>query len=77
MKKNPMWLAGLLVAIAMAFGLATPGHAASILGVSVSLADLIDGGPVTVGDKEFSNFDYTPTGGARRGGRCHRVRSVR
>lgn len=61
MKRNPLWLAVVLAVLTVACGQLPQGHAASILGVSVSLADLIDGDPVEVGDKQFSNFDYTPS----------------
>ena len=39
-----------------------PASAATIIGSSVSLASLIDGGTITSGDKTFTSFAYTATG---------------
>lgn len=62
MKKTPLRLVGVFAVLVAAFASATSGQAATILGASVALSDLIGGGSVVVGDKEFTEFTYAFTG---------------
>lgn len=66
MLRNLLRLGAMAAVFAATVSLALPGQAAMInlLDNSVPLSDLIGNDTAVVGDKEFSNFAYTPTGNA-------------
>lgn len=62
MKKTPLRMVGVLAVLVAALASAASSQAATILGATVALSELVDDGSIVVGDKEFTDFTYDWTG---------------